>query len=544
MFKSTRKTTTMLVSLLLVLLIALTGCGGSGANPDSEETPESAAKQGPKVVTMAIVSNWDSLIPHDTTSSYSDVIINQIFDKLAIIRSDGTFAPRLADTWEMNEDSTVFTFKLNENAKWHDGKPVTANDVVFTAQVMSNADVPAARRSTRYFTGTDDSGIETSAGSIGVEAVDEKTVAFHLKSPMDPSYFLAIFNRDFYIIPEHVFEGVEMADINKNEFWQKPTVGSGPCKFDNVITGERVELTANENYYLGKPDFDRLVIKVVGAQNLLSGLISGDIDIIAEGSISLQDWDMAQAQENLVTASIPSLGYQYMTCNTSKPYMTQKIRQAIDLAINRDVIINQLLKGEGVPATGPLPETHLYFNKELLPIEYDVEKAKQMVEEEGWDESRELLLIVPQGNQVREKSAPLIQQDLQKIGIKTKIQITDFPTLLTMLRDGDYDLGLIGSAGSLDPGESVFNVTVGHMNNFAHLTDPTLGNLGQKGSRGTSFEERKPIYDEYQMVLNEQMPFVWLYFPNKLQAYNKRLSNVPVEDFAFMNWCVWEWKVD
>ena len=137
MFKSTRKTITMLVSLLLVLLIALTGCGGSGANPDSEKTPEGEAKQGPKVVTMVIVSNWDSLIPHDTTSSYSDVIINQIFDKLAIIRSDGTFAPRLADTWEMNEDSTVFTFKLNENAKWHDGKPVTANDVVFTAQVMS-----------------------------------------------------------------------------------------------------------------------------------------------------------------------------------------------------------------------------------------------------------------------------------------------------------------------------------------------------------------------------------------------------------------------
>ena len=110
-----------------------------------------------------------------------------------------------------------------------------------------------------------------------------------------------------------------------------------------------------------------------------------------------------------------------------------------------------------------------------------------------------------------------------------------------MLRDGDYDLGLIGSAGSLDPGESVFNVTVGHMNNFAHLTDPTL-KPRSKRLQGTSFEERKPIYDEYQMVLNEQMPFVAI-FPNKLQAYNKRLSNVPVEDFAFMNWCVWNGKL-
>ena len=144
---------------------------------------------------------------------------------------------------------------------------------------------------------------------------------------------------------------------------------------------------------------------------------------------------------------------------------------------------------------------------------------------------------------MREKSAPLIQQDLARIGIKTRIQTMDFPTLMNMLREGEYDLGLLGSAGSLDPGESVFNVTVGHANNFAHLTDPTLGNLGRDGSQETSFETRKPIYDEYQRVLNEQMPFVWLYFANKLMAYNNRLSNVPVEDFAFMNWCTWEWEV-
>ena len=551
---------TRMLSLLLVMALTssllLSACGGGTAPPpssggtdapvasgSSDSSGSAPAQEGAKTVTMAMTSNWDSLIPHDTTSNYSDVIINQIFEKLATIRHDGSFTPGLALSWEMNEDNTVFTFHLDKKAKWHDGQPVTADDVVFTARVMSNADVPAARRSTRYFAGTDDSGLELSANSIGVEALDEHTVAFHLKESMDPDYFLAIFNRDFYIIPAHVFEGVAMADINKSAFWQNPIIGSGAFIYDNAISGERVELVANPDFHLGAPKFDRLVIKVVGAQNQMAGLMSGDIDILSDGSISLQDWDLAQAQENLVCASMPSLGYQYMTCNTSKPYMTQKIRQAIDLAVNRDVIINQLLKGEGEAATGPLPQSHLYFNKELLPIEYNLDKAAQMVKEEGWDESRELLLIVPQGNQVREKSAPLIQQDLARIGIKTRIRTMDFPTLMNMLREGEYDLGLLGSAGSLDPGESVFNVTVGHANNFAHLTDPTLGNLGRDGSQETSFETRKPIYDEYQRVLNEQMPFVWLYFANKLMAYNNRLSNVPVEDFAFMNWCTWEWEV-
>lgn len=546
MEQTNRKKALRLLALLLTLSLLFTACGGPASTAPGEagaSPSDAAGGEGAKTVTMAMVSAWDSLVPHDTTSNYSDVVINQIFEKLAIIRSDGTFTPGLASSWEMNSDNTVFTFRLDEKAKWHDGKPVTADDVVFTGRVMSHKDVPAARRCSRYFTGTDDSGIELSENSIGIEAVDANTVAFHLKESMDPDYFLAIFNRDFYILPAHVFEGVAMADINKSEFWQKPTVGSGAFVFESAISGERVELTANKDYHLGAPAFDRLVIKVVGAQNLMAGLMSGDIDILSDGAISLQDWDLAQAQENLVCSSMPSLGYQYMSCNTAQPYMTQKIRQAMSLAVNRGLIIDQLLKGQGVAAAGPLPETHTYFNKSLLPMEYNPEKAAQMVKEEGWDESRELLLLVPQGNQVREKSAPLIQQDLAKIGIKTKIQTTDFPTLLTALREGNYDLGLLGSAGSLDPGESVFNVTVGHTNNFAHLTDPTLGDLGKKGSQLTSFEARKPVYDQYQATLKEQMPFVWLYFPNKLMAYNNRLSNVPVEDFAFMNWCAWEWTV-
>lgn len=535
MFK--RKALAMVLVFVLTLSLLLTGCSKT-PTPDA-----SKGSGGQKTVAMAMTSAWDSLVPYDTTSSYSDVIINQIFEKLAIIRADGTFSPGLADSWEMNEDNTIFTFHLSPKAKWHDGKQVTADDVVFSAMVMSKKDVSSARRCTRYFTGTDDGGIETAENSLGVKAVNENTVAFHLKEAMDPDYFLAIFNRDFYIIPQHVFEGMSMSEINASDFWTKPTVGSGAFVFDSYITGERVEFVANKEYHRGAPDFDRLVVKVVGAQNLMSGLISGDIDLLYDGVVPLQDWEMAKQQKNLVTESIASLGYQYMTCNTEKPYMTENIRHAINMAINRDVIISQLLKGEGEKAAGPLPESHRYFNKDLLPIEFDVEKAKKLVEDEGWDPNRELLLIVPQGNQVREKSAPLIQQNLQAIGIKTKIQTMDFPTLMNLLRSGEYDLGLVGSAGSLDPGESVFNVTVGHTNNFAHLTDTTLGDLGKKGSQLTSFEERLPVYLEYQKVLKEQMPFVWLYFPNKLMAYNSRLSNVPVEDFAFMNWCAWEWKV-
>ena len=179
----------------------------------------------------------------------------------------------------------------------------------------------------------------------------------------------------------------------------------------------------------------------------------------------------------------------------------------------------------------------------MLPVTRDVEKAKALLEEEGWDSSRELLMLVPVGNQVREKSAPLIQQNLAEIGVKVKIQTADFPTLLNMVRNDECDLALVGSAGSTDPDESAQYIDPDMPNNFCLLTDYTLANIAKRGAAGLSFEERKPIYDEYQMALKELCPISWLYFANSLMAYNSRLSNIPAEDFASLSWQVWTWEV-
>ena len=146
---------------------------------------------------------------------------------------------------------------------------------------------------------------------------------------------------------------------------------------------------------------------------------------------------------------------------------------------------------------------------------------------------------------MREKSAVLIQQDLQKIGVKTKIQTLDFPTLLTNARNGDYDLCFIGSAGSVDPSESVPNITVGYMNNFTQLTDPTLGELGASGAKEVTFEARKVVYDKYQELLFKQMPMAFLYFTNDLFGYSDKLENVRVGSIDYsVNKNVWAWKVN
>ena len=544
------------VAASLAGAMLLTACGGSGGanqtsaaaggSAETSAAAEAGSTGGEKVITMAQTGDWDTFMPMNTTNAGADNVIELMFDRLMVINTDGTFGPRLAESWETNEAQDKITYHLNENAKWQDGEPVTAEDVVYSAQVASSSEYNYLRRiRMKYFAGTDETGCETSTDSIEVAALDDHTVEFTLKAPMDPAIIYALVNRDFFIMPKHLLDSISDADLVNDAFWQKP-IGSGPCIFDSMESGVSIEFKANKDYYLGAPDFDRLVFKKVQSTNLLSGLMSGDIDVLSANSqIPLADWEAAKNTQGIVTKSVPTFAYQYMAMNTARDYLTEDVRHAISLAINRQVIVDQLLQGEARIAIGPLAEDHPYFDEKLLPIEYDPEKAKSMLEAAGWDSNRELQVLVSTGNEVREKSAILIQQDLQKIGIKTKIQTLDFPTLLTNARNGDYDLCFIGSAGSVDPSESVPNVTAGYMNNFAQLSDPTLGQIGESGAKEITFEARKKIYDQYQEELFKQMPMAFLYHTNDLFAYNEKLENVREGAIDYnINKNVWEWKVN
>lgn len=544
------------VAASLAGAMLLTACGGSGGanqtsaaaggSAETSAAAEAGSTGGEKVITMAQTGDWDTFMPMNTTNAGADNVIELMFDRLMVINTDGTFGPRLAESWETNEAQDKITYHLNENAKWQDGEPVTAEDVVYSAQVASSSEYSYLRRiRMQYFAGTDETGCETGTDSIEVAALDDHTVEFTLKAPMDPAIIYALVNRDFFIMPKHLLDSISDADLVNDAFWQKP-IGSGPCIFDSMESGVSIEFKANKDYYLGAPDFDRLVFKKVQSTNLLSGLMSGDIDVLSANSqIPLADWEAAKNTPGIVTKSVPTFAYQYMAMNTARDYLTEDVRHAISLAINRQVIVDQLLQGEARIAIGPLAEDHPYFDEKLLPIEYDPEKAKSMLEAAGWDSNRELQVLVSTGNEVREKSAILIQQDLQKIGIKTKIQTLDFPTLLTNARNGDYDLCFIGSAGSVDPSESVPNVTAGYMNNFAQLSDPTLGQIGESGAKEITFEARKKIYDQYQEELFKQMPMAFLYHTNDLFAYNEKLENVREGAIDYnINKNVWEWKVN
>lgn len=522
-----------IMSILIFLMINLLNC--SSKDEKVEDTASST-----QTITLAMVSVWDTLLPFDTTSAYSDLVSDLIFDKLFYLKADGTYYGRLAESWEISDDNKEFIINLNTNAKWHDGKEVTAQDVVFTSKLYASPTMAAIRAVNLEPV----KGYGESDDSLEVEAIDKYRVKFTFSKPTNIDFIIFNKFRDTYILPSHILGDIPLDEIRKSDYWKNP-IGSGPCIYKSQISGERIEFIANKNYHLSKPSWDRFVVRVVQTSNLLSGLINGEIDILAGNVASLQlsDWDMAKQQENLESISTESLGYQYMSINTQREYLPKKVRQAINIAINRSLIVEGLLKGEGEEAYGPLSKSHKYYN-DGIEVEYSVDRAKQLLSESGWDENNTLIMTVPSGNNIREQAAVIIQQNLQDVGINTKIVTSDFPTHLNRIRKGDYDLGLIGSGGSPDPSESITLLKPGNINNFSQLKDSNIADIGEKGELIFNFTDRKKAYDEYQLILKEEVPFCFLYFQNSLFAYNKRIKNITdTEDTSQHNRDVWNWAI-
>ena len=323
-------------------------------------------------------------------------------------------------------------------------------------------------------------------------------------------------------------------------------MGAGPFKYVKDIAGEQLEMTANEDYYLGCPDFKTFVIKVVPATSLTAGLLNGEIDVVGAGSIPLSDWGTIESSDNLVAESITSYAYQYMEFNLSDgndAFQDAAVRIAFDKAIDKQLIVDQLMAGEGQVAVGPMPKYHPYYNDALEGNSYDPNAAKSALEAANFDFNRTYRLIVPQGNQVREQSALIIQQNLKDIGIKVEIETYDFATLLEMMRNGDFDLGLLGGGSNIDPNESAVIVKPGSAQNYSLLTDGKWYDLAAKGDSLVNFNERKEAFDAYQAALVEDQPYIWLYHQNNLQAHSTRIAEIPMEDFIWYNYEVWTWKL-
>ena len=517
----------------------LAGCGGSSGN---ETTAAASAAEGTtaastatdktgdysdKVITYGLTTAWDTVNPYGSTSGsiYQNLVCDKLYDRLAFIEEAGSgVSPRAAKSWESAE-----------NAKWHDGQPVTAKDWVFTAQLITNPKFDYGLRSEfNTWAGTDENGLETAEKSVGVEAVDDYTLKISFKNVTPVEDWLILHNKYFYVLPEHLLGDIAPEKMKDDEFWKAP-IGSGPCTFISELSGSQLELGSFADYQLGAPQFGKLILKVIASTNTITSIAAGEMD----GFYQQPTTDDALAAKDMgltvTESSEPTFVGVFLINNQN--VSDKRIRQAMSYAIDKDLLIEQNLQGKGIaPATCVIPGSEYDCG---LTWSRDVDKAKELLAEAGWDSSRTLKMAV---TSARESMAAIIQQNLAEAGITIDVQTVELATMFSGLQDGTYDLGICGSTAMSYP-----LWMSGYYDNknatYCQITDTAYAELQDKIAAETDEAKKKELVNEYQQLLWDEMPLVMLYNGYIFGVQSERFQGYNAFEGGVNNQAVWKWSI-
>lgn len=520
------------MAVLLGLGMLAGGCGKKG---------DSGAAAGGKDRPFFIgYSNAPSGFNPIMVSDTAGRTINKfMYDTLLGQPEINKFTPHLALSID-SADKQTYTIKLNPKAKWSDGKPVTAEDVVFTFNLIANPKVASSRGNyIAMLQGVDNKGKLAAEGTIpGLVAKDATTVEFKTKTPLDPNYVKGLLGVDVGIVPKHIFEKIDPTKIAASDAAISPKVVSGPYKFVKYVTNDHLELAANEDYVNGAPKLKKMFLKFENGTNLVVDLKAGKIDMVAGGGIGIipvKDLDVLKKDDKLVVKTTPSSTTQLLIANNKNPEYNVHFRKALTLAINRQLIVDQLFKGYAKLSPTIYNKLSPAYDDSIKPLPFNLEEAKKELAASGFDTSKKLVLLVPLGNVLREQSADLIQQNLKALGLNVELQKMDFPTLFAKVKKGDYELTLMGLGLPADPDYSDYYAT-GSSSNYSFTDDQMLNKLFQDAASRTTFAERKVIYSEIQQYLKDNQFVTMLYSPDYFVAQTKNMEG-GLHDF-------WEGSLD
>ena len=529
------------LTLVFTMVLGLVSCGNQPQQQSQTDTGTETSGQAEGVnLNYGISNSWDSLMPYYSVSgsNYSRIIYDKLYDRLAYIQPDGTCSPRAATSWESADGGYAILFHLDEGAAFHDGTPVTAQHWVDTIALVTNPACNVLGRDTfAGLTGTDEIGAAIEGENLGAEAVDEYTLKLTFDNPVVPEEFLVEYNRDIYVLPTHLLTDIAPEDLVTSDFWQNP-VGSGPCQFVSEVSGSTLVLSANKDYQLGAPGFDTLTITVMDKANLLTALIAGDLDYYTfGGSISEENRPVAeQAGFTVEEGTVPSTFYELMINNETVD--SADLRHAIEKALDKELLCQQNTGSLGtVTNTSILPGTE--YSRPAGESTYDPEGAKELLAQAGYDGETFTLACTSQ----RASLAALIQQNLADVGIQVEIETVDSATMFAGMSDGTYDLAVAShTPTSLPPWFTGSRFTAD--NNLFRVPD-----LSQYTTLLTALEEetnetaRIDLVDEWEALLNQEMPFIPLWFSYALHVQSKTVTGIDYAAAACCNENVWQWEM-
>jgi peptide/nickel transport system substrate-binding protein len=494
-------------------------------------------ERNPNTFVEASIGDARRLNPVTANDGASGTINDQVFNGLVKYNKDIKLVGDLAKQWEISNGGKTITFYLRKGVKWHDGVEFTAEDCLFTYQKFIDPNV-ATPYSSSY---TDIS---------KAEVVSKYVFRVTYKEPFSP----ALESWAMGMIPRHLLEG---KDINTDQFNRHP-VGTGPYKFKEWISGQKIVLVANDDYFEGRPNIDQFIYRIIpDSSTMFQELLSGGIDMMSLSPLQyLRKSETRRIRDNYVKFRYPANAYTYMGYNLRNPLFSEiKVRQALSYAINRQGIIDGILLGLGRPCTGPFSYVSWAYNPNAKSYAYDPGKARSMLAEAGWKDLNSdgilekdgkpfrFTIMTNQGNTERIRTAEIIQQNMKALGIDVNIRVMEWQAFLEQIDKRSFDAIILGWSMGRDP--DIYDIwhsskTKKGEYNFIGYHNAEVDRLLVEGRHTFDIEKRKKIYFRIHAILAEEQPYAFLYVPDATPILHKRFKNVKVEPLGIMyNFIQW-----
>lgn len=542
----------VLSALMLTAAMGITavGCGTSGGNTGSQPQGENAAatemaEVSDDIVNIGVTDTLGTLNPllmdGGEINKYATSLM---FLPLVELNSKLEFEGEIADS-VTTEDNKNFIVHIDEKATWSDGEKITADDVVYTALRLTSPVIGNTSMMYYVFEGVGDDGFtEEGAESIdGIKAIDDETVQFTTKDEMSLTTFENSYARYLMTLPKHVIEQHSEEELKTADWFNHPDVVSGPYMVTDFDVDHYISYKANENYWKGAPKIAKLNIKIVSGSQLYAGLQSGEIDITQPtmSVIPQEDYDSIEGLSNVNVVYGEPVTNQSVFIQT-KNVPDVRVRQAMLYAIDRKMVLEQLLKGKGEVVDGFLSSASPFYDDGIVPVEQDVEKAKELLAEAGWDGSQTLRFYVNSGDGAFVNAANVFVAQWAAVGIKVEVQTVDFATLMSVAGTNDYDiLAVQYTYAPVDPYPDVAWL-LGGEESWTGYGDDSVNEALAKTQTTSDIDEIKGLYSVVDQKVQEDVPMFSAYIVSAQAGVNKRLVNATPSVYGFFN-NVEQWEI-
>ena len=457
-----------------------------------------------KEIKTTMSMDIDSLNPYKMVSSGTEEIMLNVFEGLLMPNTKGELIPAIAEEYSVSEDGLYYTFKIREGIKFHNGNPLDVKDVEFSLKRMSGKD--GFPPSSALFQEIDD-----------IKVLDGNRVQIKLKEA-DSAFIYSL------------TEGI-VPDENADQLDKNP-IGTGPFRIAQYDREQQLVLDRFDDYWGEKAKVDRVTIFVVpNNETAFLKLLSGEINML-----SRVDSKRVNELKNFNNVSAPQNTVQILALNNDvKPFDDERVRKAINLAINKDEIIAGVMGGDGIKLETNMSPVMGKFCIDNIGEKQNIEEAKKLLTESG-NSNLTFTIKVPSNYQMHVDTAQIIAEQLKNIGVTAKIETIEWTTWLSDVYSGrKYEGTIVGLSGKLDPYSILRRYTSDYKSNFFNFKDAEYDELIQNAKESTVDEIIVTNYKKAQEILRDKQAAIYIMDPKLITTLDKKISGFEYYPLSYIN---------